>query len=155
MYEVNEEDLKLSSNFQKANEKILKKKEEFILTNKNENQDTIEALLLFTNNTSYFKQITKGLSLSSKYNVIFKELKKNFPKANDKVLNKYLFKRGYLSYSILNVLNILFNIMLWAGLYILFTTLFSSNSFVVNLVGVTCGVIFSTILIDECIVDKD
>ena len=31
MYEVKEEDLKLSSNFEKANQKILKKKEEIIL----------------------------------------------------------------------------------------------------------------------------
>ena len=44
MYEVKEEDLKLSSNFEKANQKILKKKEEIILNNKNENQDTIAIL---------------------------------------------------------------------------------------------------------------
>ncbi len=155
MYEVKEEDLKLSSNFEKANQKILKKKEEIILNNKNENQDTIEALLLFTNNLSYFKELTKGLSLSSKYNLIFKELKKSFPKADDKLLHKHLFKRGYLSYSALNVCNIIFNIMLWVGLYFLFTALFSSNSIFVNLIGVTCGVVFSTILIDEFIVDKD
>ena len=30
MYEVKEEDLKLSSNFEKANQKILKKKEEIM-----------------------------------------------------------------------------------------------------------------------------
>ena len=62
---------------------------------------------------------------------------------------------GYLSYSALNVCNIIFNIMLWVGLYFLFTALFSSNSIFVNLIGVTCGVVFSTILIDEFIVDKD
>lgn len=100
MYEVEEKDLQLSVTFKKAQEKLLNKKQEIIAVNKKENNDTIEASLLFLSNIEYFKNKYKGSSVS-KHMLILDELQQTFKNANLDTLATLLNKNRFYSLSVL------------------------------------------------------
>lgn len=98
MYEIKDEDIQLSENFKKAQLKLETKKQELISLNKKENNDTIEASLLFISNSAYFKELTKGQLIVNKPDIIKKHLIREFPKLDIKYVDKVLIKHGYFNY---------------------------------------------------------
>lgn len=103
MYEIEDQDLKLSEKFKAAQLKLEIKKQEIIAVNKKENNDTIEACLLFQSNVSYFKEKTKGYKIVDKPNSIAEELLNDFPKADYDILLKIIKKEGFVTYSQLSI----------------------------------------------------
>lgn len=99
MYEIKDEDLKLSEKFKAAQLKLETKKQEIVAVNKKENNDTIEACLLFQSNISFFKEKAKDKKLVERSNFILDYLLKEFPKADSKVILKLIKKNGIYTYN--------------------------------------------------------
>lgn len=96
--EFKEEDLQLSETFKKIQNNIDKNKNKLIQSGRIANNDTVEAKLIVISNKTYFSTKLKGYSSLERFNLLKKHLMKNFPKADEKELDWFLFKNGYMSY---------------------------------------------------------
>lgn len=94
---VDPEDLKLSNKLLNLQEKLLLEKSELDKNYKDNNSDTIEALLILRTNISIFKEKYKNVPYLLKHNRIMSDLIKTFPNANQNNLLKLL--RQYRFYS--------------------------------------------------------
>ena len=94
---VDPEDLKLSNKLLNLQEKLLLEKSELDKNYKDNNSDTIEALLILRTNISIFKEKYKNVPYLLKHNMIMSDLIKTFPNANKNNLLKLL--RQYRFYS--------------------------------------------------------
>ena len=79
---VDPEDLKLSNKLLNLQEKLLLEKSELDKNYKDNNSDTIEALLILRTNISIFKEKYKNVPYLLKHNMIMSDLIKTFPNAN-------------------------------------------------------------------------
>lgn len=131
MYEIKENDLQLSEKFKTANLNLEYKKQEIILANKKENNDTIEASLLFLSHKAYFKEKHKNTLVIEKKQQIKRELIKSFPKLNENTINLLLTKHGFFTYK--ELVSVL--IIILSGLFILLScTLFFMFNLTVNII---------------------
>ena len=110
MYKIEDEDLKLSEKFKKAQLNLEIKKQEIVAVNKKQNNDTIEACLLFQSNVTYFKEKVKDHRLVNRASYLVNQLTTDFPKANEKVLLKLIKKNGIYTYN--QIISIVFLVLL-------------------------------------------
>lgn len=156
MYEIKDEDLKLSEKFKAAQLKLETKKQEIVAVNKKENNDTIEACLLFQSNISYFKEKAKAKKLVEKSNFILDYLLKEFPKADSRVILKLLKKHGIYTYNqiILFLLFILSVPFLIIQLYLIFSLGLTISTILNYCTPVSLVFILLFLVIDANIVHK-
>lgn len=113
MYDVQDEDLRLSHKYVEAQNIINTISKERIEKYKDVNSDTVEATLLFEANKKHFNSIV-GSYPAIKHELILQCLEKTFPELDRQVVSKRLIKSGILPYKWL--LRILFFFLLILGL---------------------------------------
>lgn len=156
MFEIKDEDLQLSEKFKLAQLNLETKKQEIIAINKKENNDTIEACLLFQSNVSYFKEKIKEKRVVDKTRYIVEYLLKDFPKANPEVLLRAIKKQGIYTYNqILLFVLFLFSIPYFlVNGYLLFYFGFSFNTVLNYCIPATLAFIVLFLMLDANIFYK-
>jgi len=92
MYEVKENDLKLSKKYLELQTKLDKKRSELIEKDKKVNDQTIEACLLFQSNKEHYKSLVKDLKYFDKKDSLIRSISRDFPECDIKLLAKEIDK---------------------------------------------------------------
>lgn len=117
MYEVKENDLKLSKKYLGLQAKLDQKKFELIEQDKKVNDQTIEACLLFQSNVEYYKDSVKNLKYFDRKDSIVRTIHRAFPESDvkflEKEINKVIISEKVYCYFIATVFTILYFITIF------------------------------------------
>lgn len=148
MYEVKENDLKLSKKYLGLQAKLDQKKFELIEQDKKVNDQTIEACLLFQSNVEYYKDSVKNLKYFSRKDSIIRTIHRAFPESDvkflEKEINKVIISEKAYCYFMIILFSILFLI---SSITIYFIFSFKLQYYI----PLFCGLILLFIVIDSYI----